>query len=355
MRKSLSLLAIAAIFAASSAFARAQTLPELFRKAKDQVKFGAWSEALGTLQRIDTMSQQPGLENDRTALEPVLAFYRGVCDAALDRPDEAKRQFALYLQAEPAARLDPAAYPKKAVAAFDEARKAAAAPANATVPSAKESSRIAAAYHAFRWQPAVSRESAGEDWADGPVQFLMTPEEQVEFRRLTESSSRAEFIENFWVSRDPKGESSDNGLRAEFEKRAAFADQVFVQGETRGSLTDRGRVFVLLGPPTYSEAGPMPFGDDRSDPTGKWRHEWVAPALLTTAANAMDSAASTSTANWLETWRYLRADLPKAVPFASVDFAFITKPGYGKGVLQKDPPALNALDRAKAGVVKAKP
>ncbi len=41
--------------------------------------------------------------------------------------------------------------------------------------------------------------------------------------------------------------------------------------------------------------------------------------------------------NWREIWRYFRKDLPGRLPYEWVDFDFITKPGYGEAVLQRDP------------------
>ncbi len=199
----------------------------------------------------------------------------------------------------------------------------------------------------------------------------MTAEEKQEYSRLTDSISRAEFIEKFWMARDPKAETPENEFRMEFERRVAFADQAFIQGEQRGSFTDRGMVFVLLGPPTYSGAGPMKTGEDKSDPSamfqttagdaqeagqvqGRSVSARGAAILRADAATGSGNAAASNTTNWRETWRYMRADLPTAVPYTSVDFEFITRPGYGEGILQKDPPALNALDRARMGLGKPK-
>ena len=96
----------------------AMTLPDLFHKAKEQVKLGSWAAALATLEQIDTVSQRPGLEKDRDALLPPLAFYRGVCLAALDKEDLARAEFEVYLASSPNTRLDPAIYPKKVIASF---------------------------------------------------------------------------------------------------------------------------------------------------------------------------------------------------------------------------------------------
>ena len=104
----------------------AATLPELFRKAKDEVKLGSYDSALKTLEELEAGANQPGFEKDKAALAPVLAFYKGVCHAALGKTDEARAEFTTYLATSPNASMDPAMYPKKVVAAFEETRKASA-------------------------------------------------------------------------------------------------------------------------------------------------------------------------------------------------------------------------------------
>ena len=344
------------------------TLPELFRKAKEQVKLGSYEAALVTLQDVDAASQQPGLERDREALKPSLAFYRGVCQAALGRDAEAREQFAVYLEATPQARLDPAMYPKKVIATFEDVQKGSAPPA--AEPSASESPRpkasgIAAAYKAFRKPDFDPRAPLGDDWAEGPARFLLTPSEADEFRRLTDPIARSEFIARFWKSRDTKPETPENEFRDEFERRIAFADQYFVQGETRGSNTDRGMVFVLLGPPAYTIQRPMKTGDDTGDPAGVYLYT---PAQAQVAAAGggtrsqqiarVDAVTGPGTSinqpssNWRILWRYFRRDLPYRIPYEFVDFDFISKPGYGEHVLQREPTTLNVLERAKASLPK---
>src|ERR1700730_2846070 len=88
-----------------SATPNAMALPDLFRKAKEQVKLGSFEAALSTLDQIDTASRQPGLEKDRQALQPSLAFYKGVCHAALGKAGEARAEFGAYLDSSPNARL----------------------------------------------------------------------------------------------------------------------------------------------------------------------------------------------------------------------------------------------------------
>ncbi len=339
----------------------ASSLPDLFRKAKEEVKLGSYDAALATLGEIEKVSQQPGLEKDRAALQPSLAFYRGVCDAALGRDAEARQEFAAFLASNPNVKLDPALYPKKVIAAFEAAQGTPGRPQ-----TEESKAGIAAAYRAFPASGAEDHADVPDNWADGPARFLLTPAETQEFRHLPDPISRSEFIAKFWRARDTKPETPENEFRQEFERRVAFADHYFVQGETRGSATDRGTVFILLGPPAYSMQRPLKTGDDTADPAalflntpatvqeasigGKSTGSRSAQIARVDAASGPGTSMISASNSWREVWRYMRKDLPGKLPYEWVDFDFLTKPGYGQSVLQRDPTALDTIDRAKASL-----
>jgi GWxTD domain-containing protein len=340
----------------------AMTLPDLFHRAKEQVKMGSWDAALATLEQIDSVSQRPGLEKDREALLPPLAFYRGVCLAALGREDQARGEFEVYLASSPNTRLDPAVYPKKVIASFESVQKSTARPGQEKEP---EGPGIASAYKVFKRPEEALHPPADETWADGPARFLLTPSEADEFRRINDPIARSEFITKFWKERDRKPETPENEFRDEFERRVAFADQYFVQGEVRGSYTDRGTVFVLMGPPAYSIQRPLTTGEDTADPAALYLYT---PATTQVAASGggsrsqqvarVDAVSGLGTnmnqpsQNWREIWRYFRKELPARMPYEFVDFQFITRPGYGESVLQRDPPSLQAMEKARASFSK---
>ncbi|HEY3125323.1 MAG TPA: GWxTD domain-containing protein, partial [Thermoanaerobaculia bacterium] len=242
----------------------AQGLGELFQKAKEQVKTVHWVDALKTLDALDGASRAPGLEPQRKQLEPALAFYRGVCLANTDRPADAQTQFETYLAVSPNASLDRAMYSKKAVDAFEKAQKKMSGQGE----SASGAYSLAASYRDFRMTEGATMEPPKENWTEGPVKVLLTPEEKREWAGLSDAVSRSEFVTKFWTARDQRPETPENECRQDFEKRVAFADKYFVQDETRGSLTDRGSVFLLLGPPTYAGRSPIGTGDDTSDSQG---------------------------------------------------------------------------------------
>lgn len=329
---------------------RASSAPQLFQKAKAQYAGGFFGDALSTLAELEKESQEPESERIRQQLRQALAFYRGACLAELGRSGEAQAEFATFLSELPAAVIDKSAYPKKTVAAFEAARKAVAKRPK----SEAEFESIVAAYAAFK-MPQSDSGSAGEAWANGPVKHLMTADERREWSRRETPLSRSEFMTEFWARRNPKPGSADNEFRREFEKRIAFADSRFGQDETPGSLTDRGMVFVLLGPPTYIGRKPISPGEDSADPSGlsRYNRHDVDSAVrgATTAGGAavivdhMTGPTNTITepnASWREVWHYRKEVLPKDVPYQSVDFEFITKKGYGKSVLRRDDPAVLA-------------
>jgi GWxTD domain-containing protein len=350
MRRIFPALALALL--ASVSFA--QTIPELFARAKEQVKAGAWADALKTLDALEAESAKPGNESFRAQLPAPLAFYRGVAHANLGQTDQAVADFSAFLALQPNAELDKAQYSKKAAADFEKARKAASDRA----PS------LADAYKSFQPRPdAASRWPVDPRWADGPVHWILTDAEKQAWTSLPPSADRLDFVERVWASRPA-------GLRAEFERRVAFADENLADDpEQAGSLTDRGMVFVLLGPPTFAGRKPLRNGEDANDDAGMStvgsHDEKVAVgAMINARPNAKAPGGMISKTadqyrgpgkkgvdsadNRVEIWHYRRELLPKGVGYQQVDFEFVTKQGYGVNTLQRDAPPVSTLDAAKA-------
>jgi GWxTD domain-containing protein len=333
----------------------AATLPELFQKAKQEFRFGSYAAALATLETLEAESAQPGHEAERSALRPGLLFYKGASLAALGRQTEARPAFEEFLVLQPDAKLDPAIYPRAVIATFESARQSRGLE---TRPA--DASSLAEAYRAFPRPEAGGSEEHREDWAEGPVRHLLSSEEKRDFERLLDAVSRAEFVANFWRSRDPKGGTEADEVRRTFDKRVAFADSRFTQDEVRGSLTDRGMVFIVLGPPTYSGRKHLATGEDAADASGLSRY---APSEVRVASqqggstmerqahleqvNGPGTKILDATSNWIELWHYERANLPREVPYQEVVFKFVTKQGYGKNVLQRDANVLASLERAR--------
>jgi GWxTD domain-containing protein len=199
-----------------------------------------------------------------------------------------------------------------------------------------------------------------DNWAAGPVRYLMTAGERTSYSGIVDPAERARFVDEFWRSRDPKPETPENEFRTEFERRVAFADANFGQGEKRGSDTDRGMIFILLGPPTWAGRKPLGTLEDTAPEAGlstTGRHD--AEIAVRTAgkittgkeAQLVDKNIGTTVRdaanNWREVWHYRQELLPRGVPYQQVDVEFVTKQGYGENVLQRDSPTLNTIEAAK--------
>lgn len=336
-----------------AAAASSQTIPELFATGKQQVKAGAWADALKTFETLEAESAKPGNEAVHKQLEGPLAFYRGVCEASLGQTDEAIADFGAFLKVQPNAEIDKETYSKKAVSAFEKAQKAAA----------ERAPSLAEAYKEFQ-PPADARQADPADprWSDGPVRWILTDPQKKAWSELADPNARVEFVEKFWEARDPL-------FRKEFERRVDFADANLAQDpEQPGSLTDRGMVFVLLGPPTFAGRKPLRTGDDanddagmsgigsqdaknadkyaRRDPNKKIKSGTL--ATLSVQYGGPGKKAVDIGENRMEVWHYRRELLPKGVPYQQVDFEFVTKQGYGVNTMQRESHAVNTLDAAKS-------
>jgi GWxTD domain-containing protein len=338
----------------------AQTLHDLFGKLKVEVKSSSWSDAEKTLDALQTEAAKPGNEEAHKQLAAPLAFYRGVCNANLGKADDAIASFATFLRLQPNATIDSAVYSKKAVAAFEAAQKQAAERAPSLVESYKEFSLPA---------DVKDRYPADQYWGEGPVRWIMTDSERSAWSTLTDPNARVAFVEEFWTSRASLPGSDGRTYRQEFDRRVAFADEnLAVDPEQRGSLTDRGMVFVLMGPPSWAGRKPMRAGDDSQEnagmsTVGSQDASNAEKGLKATGGRAVTSGklatqsarfgqptrnAVESSDNRLEVWHYRRERLPSGVPYQQVDFEFVTRKGYGIHVLQRETESVNTLDAAKS-------
>jgi GWxTD domain-containing protein len=82
--------------------------------------------------------------------------------------------------------------------------------------------------------------------------LVMTDAERDIFVHLPDLEARREFIKDFWDKRDPNPETPENEFRREFENRIDYVNKRFNEGQ-RGYNTDRGRIYLYLGPPDRFE------------------------------------------------------------------------------------------------------
>lgn len=88
-----------------------------------------------------------------------------------------------------------------------------------------------------------------KQWLDTVTPIITKTEREV-FLKLTTNIERDKFIPFFWKQRDTTPDTSENEFQKEYLARVRFADQNFGYGTgKRGSQTERGFYYLLLGPP----------------------------------------------------------------------------------------------------------
>ncbi|MGB6484540.1 MAG: GWxTD domain-containing protein [Candidatus Acidiferrales bacterium] len=93
------------------------------------------------------------------------------------------------------------------------------------------------------------------EWLNGPVSYIITPEERSAFLHLETNEERENFIENFWERRNPDPGSADNTYKEDYYERIAYANEHYSSG-IPGWKTDRGRISLMWGKPDDVESHP---------------------------------------------------------------------------------------------------
>ncbi len=102
------------------------------------------------------------------------------------------------------------------------------------------------------------------EWLED-VSPVITKTEREVFGRLRTDADRDKFIRFFWRQRDPFPDTAENEFAKEYMERVRFADQNFGrESSKRGSQTERGYFYLLLGKPlerqfftTFSQVWPV--------------------------------------------------------------------------------------------------
>jgi GWxTD domain-containing protein len=98
-------------------------------------------------------------------------------------------------------------------------------------------------------------EAVYKRWLNEDVLYIITPEERAAFKKLQTDEEREQFIEQFWLRRDPDPDTPENEYRDEYYRRIAYANEHFASG-IPGWKTDRGRIYITFGPPDEIESHP---------------------------------------------------------------------------------------------------
>ncbi|MBS1877024.1 MAG: GWxTD domain-containing protein [Acidobacteria bacterium] len=100
-----------------------------------------------------------------------------------------------------------------------------------------------------------------EKWLKEDVAYIIEQRERIAFENLKTDPERDHFIEQFWLRRDPTPGTPENEFKAEHYRRIAYANQRFTSHSgLQGWRTDRGRTYILFGPPDEIESHPSGGG-----------------------------------------------------------------------------------------------
>ena len=121
-------------------------------------------------------------------------------------------------------------------------------------------------------------------WLNEDVAYIITDEERQAFKRLQTDEEREQFIEQFWLRRDPTPDTVENEFKEEHYRRIAYSNENFASG-IPGWKTDRGRIYITYGPPDEKETHPSggtyerPIdeggGTTSTFPFEQWRYRYI--------------------------------------------------------------------------------
>jgi GWxTD domain-containing protein len=157
-------------------------------------------------------------------------------------------------------------------------------------------------------------ESTLAKWNDTPDAYFLTEAETQEWWSLKTDEERRQFIDRYWARRDPTPGTPVNEFHDAIAKRIEAADERFKVGELRGSMTDKGMVYVIFGAPSHMR-------DERVTP----------PSAADPFTRGSDGAEVNST------WSYDQARTPKVLEMLgrpTLEFVFVTNPNRRRDQLQ---------------------
>jgi GWxTD domain-containing protein len=322
-------------------------LLETLLQVKAAYRAKHWDDAEIALRHLLELASAPEREPVLPKILPAFHFYSAA--VAWERKDEerARRDLARYFEFQPEATIDPSAYPKSFCLFFNAQRDSAArlsppAPAPSGLPNLATTRAD---------ETTVPQYSGTAEWPTTAVQHLLTNADKREFGNLPDDASRREWVARFWKGLDPDPATSENEFQIEFYRRVQYADTNFSTETVRGSLSDRGRVLLVLGPPTYVGRAPLLQSDDimttlKTTETVIQRSASGGAALVRVPSTNRGNVTPGDIEGDVEIWYYRIDNIPKGIPFHDLQYRFYTKEGYGTGVLQKEARELLALQKA---------
>jgi GWxTD domain-containing protein len=127
-------------------------------------------------------------------------------------------------------------------------------------------------------------DSQYKKWLNEDVVYIISPEERGAFLHLQTNEERESFIEAFWQRRNPDPDSADNTFKEEHYRRIAYTNEHYSSG-IPGWKTDRGRIYIMWGPPDEVQSNPSGGsyerpaseggGETSTFPFEDWRYRYL--------------------------------------------------------------------------------
>ncbi len=109
---------------------------------------------------------------------------------------------------------------------------------------------VQAAETDFRVVKAMEFRSERElDDAIAVLRYIAQPEEWDKIEKAETFQEKKKLFDAFWKNLDPTPDTEFNELQAEFYERVAYANEHFSLTGDDGWRTDRGRIYIIYGPP----------------------------------------------------------------------------------------------------------
>src|SRR5215813_13413856 len=127
-------------------------------------------------------------------------------------------------------------------------------------------------------------ETPYKKWLNEDVGYIISDEEKQAWKRLATDEEREQFIEQFWLRRDPTPDSVENEFKEEHYRRIAYSNERYASG-IPGWKSDRGRIYIMYGPPdeiedhssggTYERPIEEGGGTTSTYPFQQWRYRYI--------------------------------------------------------------------------------
>ncbi len=127
-------------------------------------------------------------------------------------------------------------------------------------------------------------ETPWKKWLNEDVSYIITDEERKAFKQFATDEEREQFVEQFWLRRDPTPDTVEIEYKEEHYRRIAYANEHYASG-IPGWKSDRGRIYITFGPPdeidshpsggSYQRPSAEGGGETSTYPFEDWRYRYI--------------------------------------------------------------------------------